>query len=77
MILFDPRSGEYVTFDLPLRPAERLRRSAISMRIHDREAGSRTAPQPQAAFAERTSPASAREPALTAGHADPVPGQSL
>jgi hypothetical protein len=73
MILFDPQSGEYVTFDPKARLAERLRGSAIPMRIRDREVGSRPAPQP-VPVACRTSPESAAEPTLAAGHAHPVPG---
>jgi hypothetical protein len=74
MIFLDPRSGEYVTLDLPSRPAERLGKNAIPVRTYDRAVGSRPAPQPPAPVNDRTSPERAVEPPPSAGHADAIRG---
>jgi hypothetical protein len=74
MIFLDPRSGEYVTFDLPSRSAERLGRSAVPVRTYDRAVGSRPAPQPAAPVNDRTSPERAAESLPSTGHADAIGG---
>lgn len=77
MILFDPRSGEYVTFDPKACRAERPRVGAVPMRNAGREIAVRRAPQPPVPVPYRTLPERAAEPPFDTGHADAVAGASL
>jgi hypothetical protein len=76
MILFDPRSGEYVTFDPKACRAERPRVGAVPIRSRGREVGFRPTPQPPV-VADQTPPERAAEPPFATSHADAVAGASL
>jgi hypothetical protein len=76
MILFDPRSGEYVSFDPQASRGERPRVRAVPMRNRGREVGFRPAPQPPLRVAGPTPPESAAEPLFAGGRADAVAGSS-